>query len=86
MKIKIVLLVWCLVSVLNANNVSSSTGVFEFNKESEQKITQNPELRDDGNIIYVSNISGVGESLEKAKKDAIQNAMKFGVGEYLVSK
>lgn len=82
MKIKKILLAICLISYLNAND--GAKGEFVFNKESKKE-TQSPTIQEN-NVIYVKNITGVGESLEKAKNDAIQNAMKFGVGEYLVTK
>ncbi|MDA3043961.1 MULTISPECIES: viral A-type inclusion protein [unclassified Campylobacter] len=64
----------------------SADGSFVLKKESNEVSSHETENQIDENVIYVRNISGVGESLEIAKKDAIQNAMRFGVGELLVSK
>ncbi|MDA3077302.1 viral A-type inclusion protein [Campylobacter sp. JMF_04 NA10] len=61
-------------------------GSFVLKKESNEVSSHETEKQIDENVIYVRNISGAGESLEIAKKDAIQNAMRFGVGELLVSK
>jgi len=86
MQIKNVLLAGCLISALSANDTAQNLGAFVFKNGSEQNTAQDLNLKEDKNIIYVKDISGVGESLEKAKSDAIQNAMRFGVGELLISK
>ncbi|EET80005.1 hypothetical protein CSHOW_0863 [Campylobacter showae] len=86
MQIKNVLLAGCLISALSANDPAQNIGAFVFKNGSEQSTAQDFNLKEDKNIIYVKDISGIGESLEIAKKDAIQNAMRFGVGELLVSK
>ncbi|MCZ6169117.1 viral A-type inclusion protein [Campylobacter ureolyticus] len=80
--IKIIIPICLVCFILNAND--SADGSFIFNKEPKQEL-QEPTIQEN-NVIYVKNITGIGESLEKAKNDAIQNAMKFGVGEYLITK
>ncbi|MBP3207299.1 MAG: viral A-type inclusion protein [Campylobacter sp.] len=75
-----------LITFLSADDIVSTNKQFMFNKDITRNVSQTSENLIEDNIIYVRNIDGIGESLETAKKDAIQNAMRFGVGELLVSK